>query len=111
MSTLAESDSAALSKSMTRTHAEKKMSVVMQQGLYDSFAASCETNHRNVSEVIRELMAKYIDDHPATISDERQIEAMRRLMHQQEFAVQNFKQGLGGAWLKLSKDFKAAAST
>ena len=44
---------------MKREKSTKSMTVVLQPSLYEAFEKQCNEEHRNVSEVVRELMSKY----------------------------------------------------
>jgi metal-responsive CopG/Arc/MetJ family transcriptional regulator len=41
----------------------KKLSVVVQQSLYQDFETICHCQYRTTSEVIRELMLHFIEEH------------------------------------------------
>ena len=45
---------------MKREKSTKSMTVVLQPSLYEAFEKRCNEEYRNVSEIIRELMSKYI---------------------------------------------------
>ena len=39
----------------------RALTVMLQPALYDEFEKRCEREHRSVSEIIRELMSRYVD--------------------------------------------------
>ena len=39
---------------------DRQLIIKMQPSLYENFEKKCNEEHRNVSEVVRELMSKYI---------------------------------------------------
>lgn len=47
---------------MDKEKLEKDMFVKVQPSLYDNFKKACDKNYKNVSEVIRDLMLKYIKE-------------------------------------------------
>ena len=44
---------------MKKENADKQMGIMVQPSLYKAFEQKCAKEHRNVSEVVRELMSKY----------------------------------------------------
>lgn len=42
---------------------DKKMVIVVQESLYESFKKSCDIEYRTMSEVLRCLMLLYIKEH------------------------------------------------
>ena len=46
--------------SIKKENADKQMAVMVQPSLYELFESKCSREYRNVSEVIREMMSKYI---------------------------------------------------
>ena len=54
---------------MDKEKATRDLSVKVQPSLYDQFSKQCQENYRSVSDVIRELMAKYAKGRYMTLSE------------------------------------------
>lgn len=44
---------------MKKEKSDKQMTVMVQPSLFESLEKKCSEEHRNVSEVVRELVSKY----------------------------------------------------
>jgi len=44
-----------------KENADRQLIVKMQPSLYEAFDKKCQEQHRNVSEVVRELVSKYAE--------------------------------------------------